>query len=96
MSVSIHDVLTLPLRLVRAVRGVGLALVIKPRMWLAIYRAQPETGEEVGYIIAPLIVQTYGLKHVIQVETARFVSGDNSPISTGVRRWIREHTEHFH
>lgn len=83
----------LPLKACQAVRRLCLRVTLKPRIVLLAWKTKPENSIVLGYVVAPLLVEAYGVEHVIDCCAQALMTGKASDIDLGVGYWLKTHVE---
>lgn len=84
--------LRLPLALFRACRSVVRRLLLPGRITRTILLHKPCCEYHMGYLIAPLIIETYGIRGTVEIYQKRVIDAEGKPddITAGVVAYIND------
>lgn len=84
--------LRLPLSLFRACRAAVRRLLLPGRITRAILLHKPCCEYHMGYLIAPLIIETYGIRGTVAIYQKKVLDADGKPdeITVGVVAYIND------
>ncbi|WP_055128553.1 hypothetical protein [Pseudomonas mediterranea] len=90
--VLVIAVARLPLALFRAIRASVRRLLLPGRMTKAILLHKPCCEYHTGYLIAPLIIETYGIRGTVEIYQKKVLEAKGEPdeITVGVVAYIND------